>query len=109
MFPFIHDDGTLYFSSDYHLGMGGLDIFKATFENGSWKVENMRYPINSTYDDFSIIIEKDKERGYFSTSRDGNDEIYSFVLPPLKFDVEGLVFNDKTDAPLANATVKLSW
>lgn len=107
MFPFIHDDGTLYFSSDYHLGMGGLDIFKATYEKGSWKVENMRYPINSTYDDFSIIIEKDKERGYFSSSREGDDEIFSFVLPPLKFDVEGVVKNDKTDVPLANATVKL--
>lgn len=107
MFPFIHDDGTLYFSSDYHLGMGGLDIFRATKENGSWKVENMRYPINSTKDDFAIVIEKDKERGYFSSSRDGDDDIYSFVLPPLKFDVEGVVINDKTDAPLANATVKL--
>ena len=107
MFPFIHDDGTLYFSSDYHLGMGGLDIFRATKENGSWKVENMRYPINSTKDDFAIVIEKDKERGYFSSSRDGDDDIYSFVLPPLKFDVEGVVLNDKTDTPLANATVKL--
>ncbi len=107
MFPFIHDDGTLYFSSDYHLGMGGLDIFKATMENGTWKVENMRYPINSTKDDFSIIIEKDKERGYFSSSRDGDDDIFSFVLPPLKFDVEGVVLNDKTEAPLARATVKL--
>jgi len=107
MFPFIHDDGTLYFSSDYHPGMGGLDIFRATSENGSWKVENMRYPINSTKDDFGIIIEKELERGYFSSSRDGDDEIYSFVLPPLKFDVEGVVMNDKTDSPLADATVKL--
>ena len=107
MFPFVHDDGTLYFSSDYHIGIGGLDIFKATKGNGSWEVENMRYPINSTKDDFGIVIEKDKERGYFSSSRDGDDEIYSFVLPPLKFDVEGLVRNDKTDAPLASATVKL--
>ncbi|MFC2104832.1 hypothetical protein ACFLS4_05725 [Bacteroidota bacterium] len=80
MFPFIHDDGTLYFSSDYHLGMGGLDIFKATTENGVWKVENMRYPINSTKDDFGIIIEKEKERGYFSSARDGDDDIFSFVL-----------------------------
>lgn len=107
MFPFIHDDGTLYFSSDYHLGMGGLDIFRATMENGAWKIENMRYPINSTKDDFGIIIEKDKERGYFSSSREGDDDIYSFVLPPLKFDVEGVVLNDKTDAPIAQATVKL--
>jgi len=107
MFPFIHDDGTLYFSSDYHLGMGGLDIFRATNQNGTWKVENMRYPINSTKDDFGIIIEKDKERGYFSSARDGDDDIYSFVLPPLKFDVEGIVMNDKTDSPLTKATVKL--
>ncbi len=107
MFPFIHDDGTLYFSSDYHLGMGGLDIFRATKENGNWKVENMRYPINSTKDDFAIVIEKEKERGYFSSSRDGDDDIYSFVLPPLKFNVEGIVLNDKTDGPLANATIKL--
>ena len=107
MFPFIHNDGTLYFSSDYHLGMGGLDIFKATEENGSWSVENMRYPINSTKDDFSIVIEKEEERGYFSSARDGHDEIYSFVLPPLKFNVEGIIKNDKTDAPLDKATVKL--
>lgn len=107
MFPFIHNDGTLYFSSDYHLGMGGLDIFKATEKNGTWTVENMRYPINSTKDDFGIVIEKEEERGYFSTSRDGDDEIYSFVLPPLKFDVSGVIKNDKTDAPIAGATVKL--
>lgn len=107
MFPFIHNDGTLYFSSDYRIGMGGLDIFKATKENGSWKVENMRYPINSTKDDFSIVIEKDEERGYFSSNRDGNDEIYSFVLPPLKFSITGVIKNDKTDAPLAKSTVKL--
>ena len=107
MFPFIHNDGTLYFSSDYHLGMGGLDIFKATRQNGTWKVENMRYPINSTKDDFGIIIEQEEERGYFSTSRDGNDNIYSFILPPLKFSVEGVIKDDKTDAPLVDATVKL--
>ncbi|OFX24257.1 MAG: hypothetical protein A2041_14340 [Bacteroidetes bacterium GWA2_31_9b] len=107
MFPFIHNDGTLYFSSDYHIGMGGLDIFRATLKNNRWEVENMRYPINSTYDDFAIVVEKEHERGYFSTSRDGNDEIYSFVLPPLKFIVDGIVRNEKTNDPIANATVKL--
>ncbi len=107
MFPFIHNDGILYFSSDYHIGMGGLDIFKATSENGTWRVENMRYPVNSTKDDFGIVIEKEEERGYFSTSRDGDDEIYSFVLPPLKFDIEGVVLNDKNESPIAQATVKL--
>ena len=109
MFPYIHSDGTLYFSSDYHPGMGGLDIFRATKDdNGRWEIENMRYPVNSTYDDFGIIIENEEERGYFSSSRDGRtDNIYSFVLPPLKFSVEGVVRNDKTDDPLASATIKL--
>ena len=108
MFPFIHSDGTLYFSSDFHLGMGGLDIFKATVEpNGNYKIENMRYPINSTHDDFGIVFEKNKERGFFSSARDGDDEIYSFVLPPLKFSVEGIVKNKKTEEPIEDATVKL--
>jgi peptidoglycan-associated lipoprotein len=108
MFPYIHPDGTLYFSSDYHLGMGGLDIFKATKQpNGTYKVENMRYPLNSTHDDFGITFEREKERGYFSSARDGDDEIYSFVLPPLKFSIEGTVKNRKTEEPLPNASVKL--
>ncbi len=108
MFPFIHNDGTFYFSSDYHIGMGGLDIFRAEKKDkNSWKIENMRYPINSSYDDFGIVIEKEKERGYFSSSRDGDDEIYSFVLPPLKFSVEGIIKNEKTGSALPEATVKL--
>ena len=108
MFPFIHPDGTLYFSSDYHLGMGGLDIFKATVQgNGSYNVENMRYPINSTHDDFGIIFEAEKERGYFSSSREGDDEIFSFVLPPLKFSIEGVVKDKKSEKPIQNAQVKL--
>jgi len=108
MFPFMHPDGTLYFSSDYHLGMGGLDIFRAKpTESGSWEVENMRYPINSTHDDFGIVFQKEKEKGFFSSSRDRNDQIFSFVLPPLKFSVEGTVNNKKTDEPISDATVKL--
>ncbi len=108
MFPFIHPDGALYFSSDYHLGMGGLDIFKATVQsNGQYQVKNMRYPINSTHDDFGIVFEDNKERGHFSSSREGDDEIFSFVLPPLKFSVQGTVKEKKSEEPLENTTVKL--
>ncbi|MEF8983241.1 MAG: OmpA family protein, partial [Bacteroidales bacterium] len=108
MFPFIHPDGTLYFSSDYHPGMGGLDIFKATpQDNGEYEIENMRYPINSTHDDFGITFEKEKEKGYFSSSREGDDKIYSFILPPLKFSIEGVVKNKKSEEPIQNAQVKL--
>ncbi len=100
MFPYLHPDGTLYFSSNGRIGLGGLDIYMAKQnEDGSWKVENMKYPINSSADDFGIVFEKETERGFFSSSRKGrgNDDIYSFVLPPLKFNIIGEVRDDKTD------------
>lgn len=109
MFPYVHSDGSLYFSSDSHIGMGGLDIFKATLgENGRWTVENMRAPINSPDDDFGIVFEEDAERGFFSSSRKGrgNDELYSFYLPPLKFNIIGVVKDEKTDRIIPGATVK---
>ncbi len=109
MFPFIHPDGSIYFSSNGRIGMGGLDIFKADEqEDGTWTIENMKVPINSSADDFGIVFEKDMERGYFSSTRKGrgNDEIYMFVLPPMKFNVIGEVRDDKTDELLINATVK---
>jgi peptidoglycan-associated lipoprotein len=108
-FPFMHADGTLYFSSDGHIGMGGLDIYKATkMENGDWQVENMKYPINTSADDFGIVFEKESESGYFSSTRKGKtvDDIYSFLLPPLKFTLIGVVRNEKTDEVVPDATIK---
>ncbi len=108
LFPFIHSDGTLYFSSDSRVGMGGLDIFKATLdETDTWTVENMKAPINSNEDDFSIVYEQEMERGFFSSTRKGrgNDDIYSFVLPPLEFTVRGIVRDDRTDAVLPGSKV----
>jgi len=109
MFPYIHPDGTLYFSSNGHIGLGGLDIFKATDENGKWKVENMGYPINSYADDFGITFMAEEERGFFSSSRTstGDDDIYSFVLPPLSFTLVGLVRDEKTEQPLPNSNVQI--
>jgi len=109
MFPYLHPDGTLYFSSNGRIGLGGLDIYIAREnEDGSWKVENMKYPVNSSADDFGIVFEKEMERGFFSSSRKGraNDDIYSFVLPPLKFNVLGEVRDDKTDVILTGASIK---
>lgn len=113
-FPFLHYDGTLYFSSKggAHLGMGGLDIFKAP-ANGTnkWgKVENMQYPINSAGDDFAIVFESEMERGYFTSNRGGGkggDDIYSFVLPPMLYMLEGYVTEETTKLPVPGATVKL--
>jgi peptidoglycan-associated lipoprotein len=109
LFPFVHADGTLYFSSNGHIGMGGLDIFKATRNSaGGWEIENMKYPINSPSDDFGIVFEAERESGYLSSSRKekGDDDIYSFILPPLKFSITGVVKDEKTDEPIANATIK---
>ena len=109
VFPYVHPDGTLYFSSDGHIGMGGLDIFKAKKdESGKWIIENMKYPINSSSDDFGIVFEATRESGYFSSTRKGrgNDDIYSFLLPPLKFSISGIVKNQKTDEIIPGATVK---
>ncbi len=109
VFPYVHADGTLYFSSDGFIGMGGLDIFKAKKDaSGQWTVENMKYPINSSSDDFGIVFEAKRESGYLSSTRKGrgNDDIYSFMLPPLKFSITGVVKNQKTDEIIPGATVK---
>ncbi|HHS95654.1 MAG TPA: flagellar motor protein MotB, partial [Phaeodactylibacter sp.] len=94
-FPFIDKD-TLYFASDHHIGMGGLDIFKTyKVDADNWApAQNLKAPINSGADDFALIIDhrmQGKEgiiqQGYFSSARDkgkGNDDIYSFQrkIPP---------------------------
>ncbi len=89
--------------------MGGLDIFRAQKSTaGQWQVENLKYPINSSADDFGITFMSEQESGYFSSSRKGksNDDIYSFVLPPLKFSIVGVVKNEKTDEIIPEATIK---
>lgn len=113
MFPFIREDGTLYFASNGHPGMGGLDIFKAARQGkeDKWaKVENMKYPINSESNDFGIIFDGKKERGFFTTDREGGrggDDIWSFRIPPLKFIIDGAVSDVETNDPIKNATIVL--
>ncbi|NVO09145.1 MAG: OmpA family protein [Bacteroidales bacterium] len=111
MFPYIHSDGTLYFSSDGQPGIGGLDIFRAKLnDKKEWVVENMRFPINSPSDDFGIVFEKDREAGYFSSRRQGGrgaDDIYLFYLPPIVLNMMGQVSDEKTNKPIAQSTVKL--
>jgi peptidoglycan-associated lipoprotein len=110
LFPYVRSDGTLYFSSDGLIGMGGLDIFKAVPQpDGSWAVQNMKAPINSSADDFGITFEDGNEKGIFSSTRKGkgNDELYSFEFPPLKFNITGLVKDDKSGAAISGSVVRL--
>lgn len=108
-FPYVRSDGTLYFSSDGHPGMGGLDIFKAVPTGDfSWKIDNMKNPINSSGDDFGITFGKGEE-GFFSSNRGdarGYDHIYSFVYNPVKVVIEGLVM-DKDEEPVRNAIIRI--
>lgn len=114
MYPYMADDDkTLYFSSNYHLGMGGLDIFK-TEKDAAGKFtkapENLKSPMNSAGDDFGIVYEGKKIRGYFSSNREGgkgSDDIYSFVLPPLLFNLNGTVVSDENNEPIQNALIHL--
>lgn len=110
LFPFVRRDGSLYFASDGHVGMGGLDIYKAEPQpDGSWIVDNMKYPINTFADDFAISFMGDEEKGLFSSTRKGrgNDELYNFELPPLKFSVRGLVKDEKSGDIIVQAGVQL--
>ena len=110
MFPYMQDNGTLYFSSNGHPGMGGLDIFKAIQNNeGKWEIENMKSPINSMADDFGITFEGLKEKGFFSSNRNdsrGADHIFSFERPSTQYFVEGWVL-DKDEEIIDNAVVRM--
>ena len=110
MFPYVRDSVTLYFASNGHPGMGGLDLFKATQDStGTWHVENLKAPINSMGDDFGITFEGDKEKGFFSSNRNdarGYDHLYSFELPVITIFIEGIV-SDVDENPIEDATVRI--
>ena len=109
-FPYFRTDSILYFASNGHPGMGGLDIFKATLTpSGGWNIENMGYPVNSSSDDFGITFGKEEEAGFFSSNRGdarGYDHIYSFIKPSLQIWIEGSVL-DKDEEPVPGATIRI--
>lgn len=89
VYPYIHADGSLYFSSNRTESIGGLDIYKAPFSMGWWsKAEKLAVPINSTGDDFGITFTNDMAtKGYLSSSRGGGNgktDIYAFSIEPVQ-------------------------
>ncbi len=112
LFPFAHDDGYLYFSSNGQPGMGGLDIFRIKLtEDGmpTGKAENLKYPINTEFEDFGIILEAGgAKKGFISSNRNkGNDDIFSIFEVPLLFQLEGVVSSTKDKKPIPQVTVRL--
>ncbi len=108
LFPFIHSSGRLYFASDGHLGLGGIDIFYVDSRgDGQWtSPENPGSPINSTDDDFGINLNDEGTCGFFSSDRQGGsgrDDIYSFtkMATPVKI----YVYDEVTKEPIADALI----
>ncbi|WP_026935308.1 OmpA family protein [Christiangramia echinicola] len=103
-FPFMDTDGTLYFSSNGHAGLGLFDIFRMTEEDG---VENLGEPVNSNMDDFAYFQVADSREGYISTNRDGgSDNIYVFnKLNPLV--LKGQVTDAVNGNPISAATIRI--
>ena len=117
MFPFINDT-KFYFSSNGHIGLGGLDVYEANFdaEKGFTDVKNLGKPINSNKDDFSYIVNEETQKGYFASNRDGgkgDDDIYSFKrliieeIPENKNAIAGTVTDLVTGDLMPKAMVEL--
>lgn len=110
MFPFVLESGVLFFASNGHLGLGGLDIFKAELDYGKYIVENMGFPLNSEKDDFSLITDKEQKEGYFSSNRDGgmgDDDIYKFYALEFSLNLQGKVFDQETKEHIDKASIVL--
>ncbi|MBK8947948.1 MAG: PD40 domain-containing protein [Flavobacteriales bacterium] len=113
--PFIAADGTLYFSSDGHPGLGGLDVFAAPPADGDrfTTAINVGAPLNGTKDDLAFIIDATGRHGYFSSNRPGgmgDDDLYAFVMhSPLeqRFLCTGVVIDDESGSPVIDVAVEL--
>ena len=110
-FPFLTEDGTLYFASDGHQGNGNLDVFMSLKISDTEfdKPLNLGSTINSEMDDFNFILDEKTGKGYFASNRTGDDNLYTFVQEEnkLQYLVEGEVRDIKSTQLLPGATVKL--
>jgi outer membrane protein OmpA-like peptidoglycan-associated protein len=109
MFPFAHSDGSLFFSSDGHAGLGGLDVFQTRQTASGWTTpENVGKPVNTPKDDFAMFYDYNTNVGYFSSNRGGpdSDDIYWFedlrVRPVM---LEGIALYERSKTPVAGAKV----
>ena len=111
MFPTFRPNGDLYFSSNGHIGMGGLDIYIARIDEKTqqYKIEHPGYPLNSEADDFGMTFEGPHNRGFFSSNRKdgrGYDHIYSFNNPEIVTTMKGWVYEkDGYELPAAQVMI----
>lgn len=109
MFPYIHEDGSLYFSSNAHNSMGGLDVFISYDSGEEWaNPENLNYPINTGADDFAFSLNSDNVTGFVSSSRADKDGVYKFDKNDPTFRLFGRARRKGTDIPVEGVTVEIT-
>jgi outer membrane protein OmpA-like peptidoglycan-associated protein len=107
VFPFFVDN-VLYFSSNGHGGLGGLDLFESRLTvNGFSPPLNMGYPMNTPSDDLSLITRPDQRNGYFASARKGSDDLYYFERLEVKIRIMAHIYDSLTHKPLSGADVQI--
>jgi len=110
-FPFISNDGVMYFASDGHGGLGGQDIYFSVPEQGVFNtIENMGYPVNSPKDDFGLALDSTGMKGYFSSNRlggKGNDDLYFLKIKHVPVIIRGVIRDRDTKDVLSDATISV--
>lgn len=113
MFPYVSEEGILYFASDGHAGLGGLDIFTSEPWGDSWsRAYNLGYPINSNHDDFSLLFEPGDENGFFTSNREGkgSDDIYFFsTLELMEQILAGTIRGNNSNESLAGEKILVDF
>jgi outer membrane protein OmpA-like peptidoglycan-associated protein/tetratricopeptide (TPR) repeat protein len=108
VFPYVAKDGRLYFSSEGHQTLGGLDVFVSTEKGGVWSQPvNLAYPLNSSQDDFAYIVNDDDTTGFVSSNRSGIDMIYGYTKMSPIFILDGMASLKSENAPIEGVLITL--
>jgi len=108
VFPTVRGEDGLYFSSDAHQSLGGLDILQSSKKTGVWSIpKHVSYPVNTSTDDFGMIWSDDNKTGFFTSDRSGSDRIYSFIEEETKVKLNGLITDKNTMLPIKGARIML--
>ena len=106
MYPFHSGDGTLYFSSNGHTGMGGLDIYASHTDSLGSYLYNLGHPVNSAFDDFSLVLSNSLSTGLFASNRTGNDDIFAVKIYRVMLDLD--ISDQLNYQPLLKCIIKIS-
>ncbi|MFN2428864.1 MAG: OmpA family protein, partial [Cryomorphaceae bacterium] len=108
VFPYIAKDGTLYFSSEGHQNLGGLDVFFSQNNAGIWGAPvNLAYPLNSSRDDFAFVLNENDTTGFVSSNRNEVDRIFEFTKVPPVFIVKGMASIKPGNEPVEGVSINL--